>query len=577
MTPLTAALAVGVGIHLALALFLSLRYLEGRERQIGWWAIGYAFFTAHLVAEALITVAPTGVLFAMRHALFLAAAWAMVHSFQPHPRINTLAALAIVLSIWLTRVSWLAAAVTASVAGAAALVGGAALLYRREAGLHTTSVRSLFWGLLLGGIHSLDYPLLRPQPVAEAIGAAFSGVFTLVFAIGAVLWVLERSRDLGTMSAIAEALNRSLDTRDVLAQALRQIRGMMRVNSGWIFLRENGEFAVAAAERLPLELAADQMAAMQGDCRCLQMLREGQLTQAVNMVNCLRLERAGWDRPRHATVPLATAGDVIGVMNLVLPQRRTLSPRELATLSALGHQIGLAVERARLYDEVKDKEAIRGELLEKLITAHEDERRRIARELHDETGQALTALILNLEMAEQAEKPVEPQNLTRLRGIAEHTLAELRRIIAALRPTILDDLGLAAAIRWYAKELVEPQGLQVSMKLLGLGSRLPPHVETAVFRIVQEAITNVLKHAQAQQAVVEAVVSDGRIRVTVADDGHGFEVTSVPRSREGRGMGLLGMRERAEALGGTLQVSSQPGRGTRVEVVIPVEHRDGQD
>ncbi|HVH31705.1 MAG TPA: GAF domain-containing sensor histidine kinase [bacterium] len=577
MTALTAALAIGVGIHLALALFLSLRYLEGREPQIGWWAIAYAFFTAQLVTETLITMTPADALFAVRHALFLAASWALVSSFQPRPGINALAVLAIVLSIWLTLASWLTGTLTASVTGAAALVGSAVLLSRREAGLHTTSVRLLFWGLLLGGIHSLDYPLLRLQPMPAAIGAALSGLFTIVFATGAVLWVLERSRDLGTMSAIAEALNRSLDTRDVLAQALRQILGLIRAHRGWIFLSDNGEFSVAAAEHLPSELAAEEMVAMRGDCRCLQMLREGQLTQAVNMVDCMRLERAGWDHPRHATVPLATAGDAIGVMNLVMPRRRTLSPRELATLSALGHQIGLAAERARLYDEVKNKEAMRGELLEKLITAYEDERRRIARGLHDEAGQALTALIVNLELAEQAHKPVDSQNLARLRGIAEHTLAEVRRIIAALRPTILDDLGLAAAIRWYAKELVEPQGLQVSMQLSGLGGRLPPHVETAVFRIVQEAITNVLKHAGARQAWVETSVADGRVRVTVADDGRGFEVTSVPRSREGRRLGLLGMRERAEALGGTLGVSSQPGHGTRIEIVIPVDHHDGSD
>jgi signal transduction histidine kinase len=577
VTASTAALAVGIGIHLAVALFLLLRYLEGRERQIGWWAIAYVFFTIQLVTETLITMAPADALFALRHALFLAAAWAMTSSFQPHSRINALAALAIVLSIWLALVSWLAGAVAASVAGAAALVGSAVLLYRRETGLHTTSVRLLFWGLLLAGIHSLDYPLLRLQPVAQALGAALSGLFTLIFAIGAVLWVQERSRDLGTMSAIAEALNRSLNTRDVLAQALRQILELIRTRRGWIFLREDEEFAVAAAEHLPVELAAKEMVAMRGDCRCLQMLREGQLTQAVNLVNCMRLERAGWDHPRHATVPLATAGNAIGVMNLILPRRRTLSPRELATLSALGHQIGLAAERARLYDEVKDKEADRGELLEKLITAHEDERRRIARGLHDEAGQALSALIVNLELAEQGHKPVDPQNLARLREIAERTLAEVRRIIAALRPTILDDLGLAAAVRWYAKEMVEPQGLPVSMQLKGLEGRLPPHVETAVFRIVQEALTNVLKHAEARQAKVETTVGDGRVRVTVVDDGRGFDVTSVPRSREGRGVGLLGMRERAEALGGTLQVSSRTGHGTRIEIVIPVEHRDGQD
>ncbi len=573
----TAALAVGVGIHLALTLFLFLRYIEGRERQIGWWGLAYAFFTVHVAVEALITVYPAAALFALRHALFVAAAWAMVYSFWPTPRIIAVGIVAAVLAVWLGLAIWAAGAVIASVAGGAAFVASATLLYRREKGVHAASTVLLFWGLLLGGLHSLDYPLLRPHPVLAAVGAGLSGLFTLMFGIGVVLWTLERSRDLVTMSAIAEALNRSLDVRGVLAQALNQVLGLMRLPRGWIFLRDEGEFRVAAAENLPSELAGDGMVAMRGDCRCLQMLREGQLTEAVNIVNCLRLERAGWVHPRHATVPLVTGGHIAGVMNLVLAGRRVLTPRELATLSAVGNQIGLAVERARLYDEVSSKEVARGKLLEKLITAHEDERRRIARELHDEAGQALTALILNLEMAEQSSRPVEQQSLARLRGIAEHTLAELRRMISALRPTILDDLGLGAAIRWYVKEMVEPQGLRVSVNLSGLDVRLPYHVETAVFRIVQEAFTNILKHAHAREARVEAHLRDGQVRVTIADDGRGFEVASVPSPREGRGMGLLGMRERAELLGGSVQVSSRPGTGTIIEAVIPMEHRDGQD
>ena len=576
MTALTAALAVGVGIHLALTLFLLLRYLEGRERRIGWWAVAYAFFTAHLVAETLLTMSPDVFLYATRHALFIAAAWAMLYSFQPDPRLTATAAVAMLAAAVLVPVSWTGAALVASLTAGAAFVASALRLYREEEGLQAPSAVLLFWGLVLSGVHALDYPFFRPHPLLAAVGAAFSGVFTLGFGIGVVLWALQRSRDLVTMSAIAEALNRSLDVREALGRALRELVALMRLTSGWIFLRSENEFRVVVADSLPHELAANQMERMQGDCRCLQMLRDGQLTQAVNIVNCLRLEKAGWDHPRHVTVPLRTASDIVGAMNLVLPKRRTLTSRELATLSAIGHQIGLAAERARLYEEVREKEALRGELLEKLISAHEDERRRIARELHDEAGQALTALILNLEVAEQSRRGLDAAQLAKLKGIAEHTLTEVRRLIYDLRPSILDDFGLAAALRSYVKETIEPQGIEVAMNIAGLHDRLPSYVETAVFRIVQEALTNILKHAGANRAKVDVAQRDGRIEMTITDDGRGFNLNEVTTSREG-GMGLLGMRERAGLLGGTMTIHSTSGGGTRLEVAIPIGAEDGQD
>lgn len=578
MSPLVAALTVGVGIHLVVALFLLLRYLDGRERLFGWWSIAYVFFAAHVFVEAAIAANPTAQWFALRHVLFVAAAWAMVYSFRPLRGITVLAALTAVLVAAVQPVSWVGAAIVASVAGGAGFITSAWLLYRREGGLESPISRLLFWGLLLTGVHALDYPLLRPVPSLATTGAALSGIFTLAFGMGIVLQASQRTRELITMRTVAETLNRSLDTRGALSRALEQLVQMMGLHSGWIFLRDGNGYRVVAAENLPVELAANGMAAMAGDCRCLQMLREGQLTQAVNIVNCLRLENAGWSRPRHATVPLRTAGGgLIGVMNLILPSRRALTPRELATLSAIGDQIGLAAERARLYEEIRQKEALRGKLLEKIISAQEDERRRIARELHDEAGQALTALILNLEMAEQASAPIGPQRLAKLRGIAEETLAELRRMIYDLRPTILDDLGLAAAIRWYVKENVEREGLTVSMTISGADHRLPHHIETAVFRIVQEALTNILKHAQAQHASIDVAVTPSQVRVVITDDGRGFDVSAVATRQEG-GMGLLGMRERAELLGGALSMQSRNGAGTRVEAVIPLgASADGQD
>jgi len=534
MSPLVAALTVGVGIHLVVALFLLLRYLDGRERIFAWWATAYAFFAAHVFAEAVLSFSPSWLWFVLRHVFFVAAAWAMVTSFRPRWPVSLAGAAAAAVAAVLQPVSWLYAAIAASLAGGAGFVISAWLLFRREGGLETPSSRLLFWGLLLTGIHALDY---------------------LAFGLGIVLRAWQRTRELVTMRTVAETLNRSLDTRSALGQAMAQLVQLMRLHSGWIYLREGTEYHVAVAEHLPVELAVNDMAAMRGDCRCLQMLREGQLTQAVNIVHCQRLERAGWARPRHATVP-----------------RRALAPRELATLSAIGDQVGLAAERARLYEELREKEAMRGKLLEKVISAQEDERRRIARELHDEAGQALTALILNLEVAEQTAEHADAQRLRRLRGIAEDTLAELRRLIYDLRPTILDDLGLAAAVRWYVKETIEPQGLAVSMAITGSDERLPHHVETAVFRIVQEALTNILKHAQARRAEIELQVGPAAVRVKIMDDGRGFDLSEVTTRRDG-GMGVMGMRERAELLGGRLQMTSGPD-GTRVEAVIPVGAMD---
>lgn len=578
MSPLVAALTVGVGIHLVVALFLLLRYLDGRERLYGWWSVAYAFFAAHVFTEAVLAAGGSGGWFTLRHVFFIAAAWAIVFSFFPLWWVTVAAAAVAALTTAMQPVSWPAAAAVASIGGGGGFVVSAYLLYRLEGGLVTQSSRLLFWGLLLTGIHALDYPVLRPHPELATVGAAFSGIFTLAFGMGIVLRAWQRTRELITMRTVAETLNRSLDTHEALNQALRLLVQMMRLHSGWIFLQENGEFRLAAAESLPPELEAGGTAAMQGDCRCLQMLRDGQLTQAVNIVNCMRLEKAGWAQPRHATVPLRTAGGGrSGVMNLVLPSRRPLGPRELATLSAIGDQVGLAAERARLYEELREKEALRRRLLEKLISAQEDERRRIARELHDEAGQALTALILNLEMAEQSSRSVEPKQLARLRGIAEDTLAELRRLIYDLRPSILDDLGLAAAVRWYVKENVEPQGLQVVMTIAGADDRLPTYVETAVFRIVQEALTNILKHARARHAAIEVAITPRYVSVVITDDGRGFDLSAVTTRREG-GMGLLGMRERAELLGGTLRLKSGEGGGTRVEAMIPAGVTvDGQD
>jgi signal transduction histidine kinase len=226
--------------------------------------------------------------------------------------------------------------------------------------------------------------------------------------------------------------------------------------------------------------------------------------------------------------------------------------------------------RAAQLREAQRREALRGELLHRIVEAQEAERQRIARELHDETGQSLTALGLGLRgVATLLRQDVDraAHNLRQLEGLTARSLDELQRLIADLRPSHLDDLGLAATLRWYTTELQNRSGIKIDMEFEGDIRPLPGGVKTTLFRVVQEALTNVVKHAKASHVQVHLAYNERVVVAEIVDDGRGFD----PQRLNGtsRSFGLLGMRERASLLGGRLEVHSQPGEGTQVQVVIP--------
>lgn len=237
------------------------------------------------------------------------------------------------------------------------------------------------------------------------------------------------------------------------------------------------------------------------------------------------------------------------------------------------------LQAARLR-EADRREALRGEFLRRVVTAQEAERQRVARELHDETGQALTALGIGLRgVAATLRQDVEQaaSNLRQLEGMAVNALEELQRLIADLRPSQLDDLGLPAALRWYAKEIQHRSAVQVDVHLSGDERSMRPAIETALFRMAQEALTNIVKHADAKHAVVCLAFGPTAIELRVQDDGCGFDM-NIMSDPTHEAWGLMGMRERTELLGGLLRLASAPGSGTEVSVTIPYtgeEHEDG--
>jgi signal transduction histidine kinase len=213
-----------------------------------------------------------------------------------------------------------------------------------------------------------------------------------------------------------------------------------------------------------------------------------------------------------------------------------------------------------------------------LVRVQEEERRTIARELHDEVGQVLMAIKVELSLAQ---KRLEadgraPEMLSAAQSITDGALHTVRDLSHLLHPALLDDLGLNAALDWYLKGFGKRHGLEVELLHDGAGGRLVPEIEAAVYRIVQEAMTNVVKHAGATFALVYLRHDNGTLHVSIEDNGSGFEPSAARR-----GLGLIGIRERVAHLGGSVHVDSAPGKGTRVTLALParVRHRltDGGD
>jgi signal transduction histidine kinase len=230
--------------------------------------------------------------------------------------------------------------------------------------------------------------------------------------------------------------------------------------------------------------------------------------------------------------------------------------------------------------EVEDKNRelnvlnqVRRQLLAKTISAQEEERRRLARELHDDSAQTLTAALMTLKTAEDAlpsGSHSARRAMDRSRSQLDVALREIRKAIVDLRPSALDDLGLAAAARWYASEHLRPLGIEVSFEASGDEQHATGAAATAIFRIVQEAVNNVARHSGARKARVTLEFGTSAVVALVEDDGNGFDPNGFRQPQEnGRGLGLLGMRERAELFGGDVEIASGAGQGTSVRVWIP--------
>jgi len=276
-----------------------------------------------------------------------------------------------------------------------------------------------------------------------------------------------------------------------------------------------------------------------------------------------------------ASVPMATEpAGLVGVLNVHTVARRVFTDRDLRLLLVIGRLVAGALHQARMHRQLAARERAHERFTEQVIAAQETERRRLAADIHDGISQRLVSLSYHLDAVGQVlrEAPADAaEQLTLARELVDLTLDEARAAIGGLRPPVLDDLGLAGGLASLAR--TAPQ-LEVSLDLAD--QRLPEHVEIALYRIAQECLQNIAKHAQASTAWVRFAVRDGTARLEVTDDGVGFEVgsdidTGVGSAADAAsGYGMRSMAERAELVGGELTVISQPGAGTTIVATVSI-------
>ncbi|MBU9763734.1 GAF domain-containing sensor histidine kinase [Mycobacterium sp. TNTM28] len=276
----------------------------------------------------------------------------------------------------------------------------------------------------------------------------------------------------------------------------------------------------------------------------------------------------GRDFTSMVSVPMETGpGGLVGVLNVHTVHRREFTPRDVELLLVIGRLIAGALHQARLHRQLVARERAHENFVEQVIQAQEIERRRLAGDIHDGISQRLVTLSYRLDAAARAAEPhVVAEQLTAARELAALTLQEARAAISGLRPPVLDDLGLSGGLASLARSIPRPP-IDVDLA----ETRLPDHIELALYRIAQECLQNVVKHAEADRAQLTFSVDDGVARLEIVDDGKGFDTFEHPLgSDEMGGYGLLSMAERAEIVGGRLHIRSRPGAGTTVTAAIPL-------
>jgi signal transduction histidine kinase len=389
-----------------------------------------------------------------------------------------------------------------------------------------------------------------------------------------------RNQELATLNAIIKTVGSSHSLREIMENSLDLVLSAVGCSVGWIcMLEKDGScWSFVSREGISCSKEGEQERTCFHSCVCHKVKQTGELVLVDSLeAGCpllLRESDEGNAVSGHVSMPLTAKSQIVGQLSIACHKQRGLKKTDLALLSAVGPQLGVAIENARLWEEVHRKEKLRQELLKKLVTVQEEERQRISRELHDELGQLLTSILIGLKVMESNKKPQNlPKIIGELKNTVSQTLETTRDLAFELRPSVLDDMGLVPALANYVRSCSNRLGLDIDFASIGMdGQRMHPQIETTLYRIVQESITNVARHSEASRASVLLERRGNSVIAIVEDNGKGFNIQETRHAENDRPhLGIYGIEERAAQVGGRITIESVPSIGTTVFVEVPMD------
>lgn len=427
--------------------------------------------------------------------------------------------------------------------------------------------------------HSLEiYQKIAAPFVAEVFGDRRYQVIAALETLGSASFVAISGAYFDVQRNASDAVLKVLDAElsaknltALLERVLVVTQGVFGANVGVVLLAdpETNKLGVRSATGMSPDYGED-IAIAPGEGFVGQIFETGEpnmlpdltLSSSVLSAELRKKARALWG------TPLKLSEKVIGVLILGFEKDYQWLPTELELFRAIADRSALAIDRARMTDALREREMRIVELSGHLLKAQEEERKRISRELHDETGQALMVIRLYLGMLDGTVKTrAAKAKIGELLAVVDRTIEGIRRIIGRLSPLVLQELGLIAAIRKEAKDLAKTTGVQARVAIGDDVGRLDPVIETAIYRVVQESLHNVARHAQAQNVNIQMEREGGVLRLTIEDDGVGIRAVKNPLRPS---FGMAGMQERVSTLGGHMKVTSRKGSGTKISITMPL-------
>lgn len=445
--------------------------------------------------------------------------------------------------------------------------GGIFLDYWRR--VRSTGAAHLAVALLLWGLHHLDYPFLRARGAWAPWGYYLDILFTLATGAGIVVLVLDDlRRGLAALQALSGDVSRLAPGTDSIGLLLERPLSLPAARGAAIYTLEDG---VAKLVRGSGVCASWGSAPPEGAAAAA-------ITQAIarERPEFVHDWKDGGDarRTRYAyaaVLPIPRGDEQTEALVIVGDARDPFTALDDQFLLTLGRQIGTALDAGDLARHLATRTAELQRLSVRMIRQHEEERRRLSLELHDETAQVFAAVKLQLGFLREQTDPAVAPELGRLETLVDAGIRGIRSVTQDLRPSLLDDLGLLPALRSLAAEFAERSGIELTLEAPDTLPTLPQGAELALFRALQEALSNVARHSQAHTVTVAIARDGGGIAMTVTDDGRGFGGRVDTEQLESSGhLGLAGMRERLVMVGGTAELGDAPPRGAKLEVWVPV-------